>query len=346
MKKNNISVLFQKYRFFNIFIIIGFTSLVIEFFFYNILSNLKLNNEASSFIGLMIGILFAFYLNFFFNFEIHKSKITKAFIVFVIICFFSWSFQKFLGIFFVIENISYEVKRLLTSGLFFIIAYFLHKKFSFQEFKKVGIAFYLTKSLKLKKIFSLIKNNTNFIHIDIVDKSFSKSKVVNKIEMFKDIKSIWPDQEIHAHIMSKKPLKWVKKIIDHTDLFFVHFESLENLEKIRKYVISKNKKFGVAITLKTEPKKIIPLLKKSSALLILCVDKPGFSGQNFNFKAFKYIEYFNKVNFRNKFRLCIDGGVNKNIVKILDVDDVVSNSSILGSADPAGEITKLQSVDY
>ena len=33
MKKNNISVLFQKYRFFNIFIIIGFTSLVIEFFF-------------------------------------------------------------------------------------------------------------------------------------------------------------------------------------------------------------------------------------------------------------------------------------------------------------------------
>ena len=93
-------------------------------------------------------------------------------------------------------------------------------------------------------------------------------------------------------------------------------------------------------------KKIIPLLKKSSALLILSVDRPGFSGQNFNFKAFNYIDFFNNLDFRQKFRICIDGGVNKNIVKILDVDDVVSNSSILGSLDPAGEITKFQSVDY
>ena len=82
LNKNIISNFFQKYRFFYIFIIIGFTSLIIEFFIYNILSTLKFNSDASSFIGLIVGIIFAFYLNFFFNFEIHKSKITKAFIVF------------------------------------------------------------------------------------------------------------------------------------------------------------------------------------------------------------------------------------------------------------------------
>ncbi len=343
---NTVSNVFQKYRFFYIFIIIGFTSLIIEFFIYNILLTFKFNSEASSFIGLIIGVIFAFYLNFFFNFEIHKSKITKAFIVFVIICFFSWSFQKFVGIYFTFEGISYEVKRLITSGLFFVIAYFLHKKFSFREFKKVGVAFYLTKSLNLRKIYNLIKNNMNFIHVDIVDKSFSQSKVKNKIEMFDEIKSIWPNQEIHAHVMSKKPSKWIEKIVDHCDLIFLHYEANENLNRIRNYIISKNKKFGIATTLKTDPKKITPLLKKSSALLILSVDKPGFSAQNFNFKAFKYIEFFNSLSFRQKFRICIDGGVNKNIVKILDVDDVVSNSSILGSLDPAGEITKFQSVDY
>ena len=346
INKNTISNFFQKYRFFYIFIFIGFTSLIIEFFIYNILSNLKFNSDASSFIGLIIGIIFAFYLNFFFNFEIHKSKITKAFIVFVIICFFSWSFQKFVGIYFTFEEISYEIKRLITSGLFFVIAYFLHKKFSFREFKKVGVAFYLTKSLKLKKIYNLIKNNTNFIHVDIVDKSFSKSKVINKIDMFEEIKSIWPNQEIHAHVMSKKPSKWIEKIIDHCDLIFLHYEASEDLNKLRNYIVSKNKKFGIATTLNTEPKKIIPLLKKSSALLILGVDRPGFSGQNFNFKAFNYIDFFNNLDFRQKFRICVDGGVNKNIVKILDVDDVVSNSSILGSSDPAGEIIKFQSVDY
>jgi ribulose-phosphate 3-epimerase len=346
LNKNIISNLFQKYRFFCIFIVIGFISLIIEFFIYNILSTYKFNSEASSFIGLIIGIVFAFYLNFFFNFEIHKSKITKTFIVFVIVCFFSWSFQKFVGIYFIFEEISYEIKRLITSGLFFVVAYFLHKKLSFKEFKKVGVAFYLTKSLKLKKIYKLIKNNTNFIHVDIVDESFSKSKVINKIEMFEEIKSIWPNQEIHAHVMSKRPLKWIEKIINYCDLIFLHYEASEDLNKLRNYIISKNKKFGIAITLKTNPNKIISLLKKSSALLILSVDKPGFSGQNFNFKAFKYIDFFNNLVFRSKFRICVDGGVNNNIVKTLDVDDVVSNSSILGSLDPAAEIAKYQSVYY
>jgi pentose-5-phosphate-3-epimerase len=346
LNKNTISNLFHKYRFFYIFIIIGFTSLIIEFFIYNILSKYKFNSEASSFIGLMTSVIFAFYLNFFFNFEIHKSKITKAFIIFVIICFFSWSFQKFLGIYFTFEEVSYEVKRLITSGLFFTIAYFLHKKFSFRESKKVGVAFYLTKSLKLKKIYNLIKNNANFIHVDIIDKSFSKSEVKNKIEMFNQIKSIWPNQEIHAHVMSKKPSRWVKKIIEYCDVIFLHYEANDDLNKLKNYIISKNKKFGLATTLKTNPKKIIQLLKKSSALLILSVDKPGFSGQNFNFKAIKYIDFFNNLAFRKNFRVCVDGGVDKNIVKILDVDDVVSNSSILGSIDPAGEIIKFKSADY
>ena len=73
------------------------------------------------------------------------------------------------------------------------------------------------------------------------------------------------------------------------------------------------------------------------------MDDPGFSGQKFNFNTFDYIEFFNKLNFRDKFRICVDGGVDKNIVKILDVDDIVSNSSILGSKDPINEIMKFQS---
>jgi len=336
----------QTYRYFFIFIIIGFSSLIIEFFVFNLLKNLGLKNEGSSFLGLLFGVIFAFYLNFFFNFEIHRSKITKAFTIFVIICFFSWSFQKFLSIYFVFDNISYELKRLITSGVFFIVAYYLHKNFSFREFKKVGVAFYLTKSLNIKKIFKLIGNNTNFVHIDLVDKTFSKSKVINKIDLLEKIKAMWPKQEVHAHVMSKKPSTWVNKIINYADLIFVHYEANEDLNKIREYIISKNKKFGIAITLKTNPKKILPILRKSSSLLILSVDNPGFSGQNFNFKAFKYIEFFNNLKFREKFRICIDGGVNKNIVKILDVDDVVSNSSILGSNDPVNEIANLQSIDY
>jgi pentose-5-phosphate-3-epimerase len=146
--------------------------------------------------------------------------------------------------------------------------------------------------------------------------------------------------------MSKKPSKWIKHVIDYSDIIYLHWEIIENLENLRKLILSHNKKFGLAITIKTPPKKILKILKKSSALLILSIDNPGFSGQKFNLKTFDYIEFFNGISFRNKFKICIDGGVDKNILKILNVDDVVSNSSILRSNTPAAEIVKFQSTKY
>jgi len=343
---NNINLLFKKFKSFNIFILIGFSSIILELIFFNLFNFLAINKNLSDFSSLWIGIVFAFYLNFFYNFEIHKSKIRKAFSFFLIISFFSWIFQKLIIGHFVQADVSYEVTRLITSGSFFIIGYLLHRQFSFKDFKKVGIAFYLNNSLNLNKIFDIIGNNLNFIHIDLVDNSFSKSKIKNNISTLRNIKNTWPNHEIQTHIMSKKPTKWIKEVIEYSDIIFVHWEIKENLNIIRKLILSHGKKFGVAITLKTPPKKILKILKRSSNLLILSIDDPGFSGQRFNFKAFDYIEFFNNLNFRNQFRICVDGGVDKNIIKILNVDDVVSNSAILGSINPAEEIVKFQSTKY
>ena len=343
---NSIGHLIKKFKFFYFFVLIGFSSIILELFAYNFFNFLEINKNLSDLFALLIGIFFAFYLNFFYNFEIHKSKFKRALILFFIISCFSWIFQKFISYYFVVDNISYEVTRIITSGCFFIIGYLLHRKFSFRDFKKVGIAFYLNKSLNLKKVFTMIGNNLDFIHIDLVDNSFSKNKVKNDITILKKIKILWPDHVIQTHIMSKKPTKWIKEVIEYSDIIFVHWEIEENLNTIRKIILSHGKKFGVAITLKTPPAKVLNILKKSSNLLILSIDDPGFSGQRFNFKAFDYVEFFNDLNFRNKFRICVDGGVDKNIIKILNADDVVSNSAILGSNNPAGEIAKFQSTKY
>ncbi len=347
-KENFINTLniINKFRFFNIFVLIGFLSILLELITYNFLNLLNFNKDLADFFALLVGIIFAFYFNFFYNFEIHRSKIIRAFIFFFIISFFSWFFQKVFGNHLFVKNFSYEATRLLTSGGFFIIGYFFHRQFSFSDFKKVGIAFYLDKKINIKKIFNIIGNNSNFIHIDIVDKSFSKNNLKNEISVLSNIKRTWPNHEIQTHIMSKKPTKILNEVIDYSDIIFIHCEINENLNKIRKKILAKNKKFGVAITLRTPPKKILKILKQASYLLILSIDDPGFSGQKFNFKAFDYIEYFNNVKFRKDFRICVDGGIDKNIVKILNVDDVVSNSAILSSRNPAAEIVKFQSAKY
>ena len=79
-------------KYLNIFIIIGFLSIILELFTFNFLKFLNFNQAISNFVGLLVGITFAFYLNFFYNFEIHKSKIKKAFL------FFFYNFYFFLDI--------------------------------------------------------------------------------------------------------------------------------------------------------------------------------------------------------------------------------------------------------
>ena len=343
---NIIKSISKEYKFFYTFVLIGFLSIILELTVYNLFTYIQINKNLSDLIALLSGVFFAFYFNFFHNFQVHKSKIIRAFLLFSVISFFSWTVQKITSYYFILESVSYEVTRLITASSFFIIGYLLHRHFSFKEFKKVGIAFYLNKTLNLKKIFKIIGNNLNFIHIDLVDSSFSKNKIKNEISTLREIKNLWPDHPIQTHIMSKKPTKWIKEVIEYSDIIFVHWEIEENLNTIRKIILSHGKKFGVAITLKTPPAKVLNILKKSSNLLILSIDDPGFSGQRFNFKAFDYVEFFNDLNFRNKFRICVDGGVDKNIIKILNVDDVVSNSAILGSNDPAKEIIKFQSTKY
>ena len=50
----------------------------------------------------------------------------------------------------------------------------------------------------------MIGNNLDFIHIDLVDSSFSKNKVKNDIAILKKIKNLWPEHVIQTHVMSKK----------------------------------------------------------------------------------------------------------------------------------------------
>jgi pentose-5-phosphate-3-epimerase len=142
--------------------------------------------------------------------------------------------------------------------------------------------------------------------------------------------------------MSKRPSIWLKNILPHADIIFVHYETKENLYKLKDTIINNGKKFGIAITLDTHPKKILNILKYSSSVLILSIKKPGFSGQKFNLKALEYIDYLNKNLAKKKVMICVDGGIDENIIKILNVDEVVSSSSILKNSNPIDQILKIK----
>ena len=54
------------------------------------------------------------------------------------------------------------------------------------------------------------------------------------------------------------------------------------------------------------------------------------------------LDKLNKHNLRSYFEICVDGGVNDSIVKMLNVESVVSGSYILGAPNPIKNIMHLQ----
>lgn len=343
----NLNFLLYKYKYLYKYIYIGFFSVVIELIVLNFLvNNYNLNFLISDLIGLVAGIIFAFILNFYLNFKLNLSYLRKTFLFFMMISILSWSMQKILQSNIVTFSNSYELNRLVTSSVFFLAAYYLHRRFTFKNYKKVGFALYLTKKINYEKIFKKVLYSPDFIHLDVVDKSFSPISSRSDFKQISKIKKYWPNMEIHTHIMSKEPMKYLDTLCKYSTMIYVHYEIKENLNKLRKIIKKSGKKFGIAITLKTNPKKIVKILRKTDGILILSIDKPGHSGQEFRTKALEYMEFINKLKFKEKLTLCIDGGINEKINKIIDSDYVVSNSSILKSVNPNQQIFKLKSNSY
>ena len=57
-----------------------------------------------------------------------------------------------------------------------------------------------------------------------------------------------------------------------------------------------------------------------------------------------HIKKINDIEFRKNFILCVDGGVNENIVNKLNADHIVSGSCVLDSHNPKRKIMRLQTI--
>ena len=113
---------------------------------------------------------------------------------------------------------------MIISGVLFIVAYFLHRRFSFRDFKRVGVAIYANGVENLNSIHERIGHYPDFIHVDIVDSSFTSSPEEVKAYRMETIKALWRNQEIHTHIMSKTPSIWLSEVLPYSDIVYIHWE--------------------------------------------------------------------------------------------------------------------------
>lgn len=339
-----INLLVYRYRFLFLYVIFGFLSLLIElviskfFLFYNA------PYFPASLLAFFIGLLCAFFLNVRFNFHITPAKRKKALFYFSIISTLSFSIQLLLRSSIQKYGYDMDISRFVIAGSFFMISYALHRKLSFREYKKVGVAIYADGVEDIKLIYNKISNISDFIHIDIVDKTYNPNCQDVKAYRAEVVRAYWQNKKIEVHIMSKNPSKWLDDLLPYVDVIYVHPTMSEDLSKVIDKINSRDVEAGIALSV-YEPIQIIDSYIESGKIkhiLLLTIPQPGFSGQKFDITSLPILEKLNNHKNRASFEICIDGGVNDTTVKYLNVESVVSGSYILSASNPIKNIMHLQ----
>ena len=340
----NINFFFYKKKHLIIYIVIGFLSLIVELFIRNLISENISTNPYFLHVSLIFGILFAFYFNIKFNFNVPSIYLKKSLLYFFLISSCSYLFQYFIKNQIELRNLSFEEARVLISGTFFLLAYFFHIKFSFKDSRKVGVAIYANGYEDINKIFNSIGPYPDFIHVDIVDKTMNKNALDTNLSKLEVVKAYWPNHSIETHIMSKTPLALINEdILNFADIIYVHYE-IDKREEVIKKIKSKKKIPGIVLHSIYDYVDIESVIKGFEQILILSISNPGISGQKFNEKSYELIKKINSVKFRNEFTVCVDGGVKSNIINKFISEKVVSGSDVLNNEHPVKRIMMLQTV--
>ncbi len=225
-----------------------------------------------------------------------------------------------------------------------MIAYFFHIKFSFKESRKVGVAIYANGYEDIKTIFNKIGPYPDFIHVDIVDKTMNKDALNPNLSRLEVVRAYWPNHSIETHIMSKNPLSLINdNILNFSDIIYFHNE-IENKNEVIKKIENKNKIPGIVLHTINEYSNLENLISQFKQILILSIKKPGVSGQDFNEKSYELINKINAMSLRNKFSVCVDGGVKSKIINKFISEKVVSGSEVLNNSNPIRKIMSLQTL--
>ena len=228
------------------------------------------------------------------------------------------------------------------SGLVFLIAYNFHIKFSFKKNKKVGVAVYLDDSENIENIFSKVGFHPDYIHIDMVDKSMNTNVSDPDFSKFDQVRKKWPNHRIESHIMSKNPLQYIEKFAPYSDVIYFHYEINDDPKEIIKNITKTGVKAGLVLHASKKYEDLKKIIKDFNELLVLCIDKPGESGQKLLNSSYSIINEINNIDNREKLILCVDGGLSQENITKIDCDKVVSASNVFKSINPKKQIISLQ----
>lgn len=206
--------------------------------------------------------------------------------------------------------------------------------------KNIAVSLHATDDFNSDIINGLI--GLDYIHVDVSDGKFTPIRNLN-LDVFRILNETYKTPII-AHMMVTNPSYYIEKIIEYVKIFTFHFEIERDINELIEEIGSKKKKVGIAINPDTDIMEIVPYLGSIDLVLVMSV-YPGGSGQKFIPQSIEKVKNLKKLKENYKFLIDIDGGVNINNAKKLEVDILSSTSTILNAKDPNFVIYQLKHSD-
>ncbi len=184
---------------------------------------------------------------------------------------------------------------------------------------KVSVSILRNKDKIKETIKSLNNTHADFIHLDILDGTFTEEPSF-ELCSFKKIKN---DIPYDIHIMSTNMEFQINEAVKlNPEIITIQYEACKKKEiaKYIDYIKENGILVGLAINPRTSIRKIKKYLDKIDYLLVMSV-VAGLPGQEFIPKTIKKIKKIRKIN--PNFLIGVDGGINyentKELVNLVDI---------------------------
>lgn len=338
-----LSYFVYRYRYLATFTIIGLLSILLEIALAGWLMPAEWPWLGKAVLAFVSGLLFSFAANAWLNFRVPTTYLLDTFRRFGTVSLLSFvmnlasmfCLQEWLGS-------NYALARLFSAGTFFLVAYAVHRRYTFDLSRNFGVAIYASEAEKVYQAFYRIGRNCDHVHVDLIDETMGKNIAPVDLSKLRLARRFWPGMPVCLHIMSRSPARWFEATLGEVDWFLFHVNANDDLSNLIGRCRLQGKKVGIVWHASAAFEALLPLLPHVDFVMVLGIAEPGRSGQKISEAAIALAGVLDDLRPRYGYDVMFDGGVNLATIRRIRAKYVVAASAVLRSANPIRSVHSLR----
>lgn len=335
-----------RHRYLACFTVIGFLSILLELAVLHLLPA-NWNWTARIVLAFLVGAVLSLVLNVTINFHVPRRYMLRASAWFVGISVFSFALNSAL-ISFIHSNtdFTYGFLRLAISGTLFVVAYTLHRTFTFNQSRNFGIAIYASETENVERVFESIGHCCDHIHVDLVDQTVLESAARVRLDRIDEVRRLWHGFEVCLHVMSREPRKWAEATWRKVDWYLFNCDAVDDLMELIFACRFHGKKVGVVWNSGIPLAKLMPFLPHVDFVMVLGIAQPGRSGQALDEHCLAIARTLDSMRPTYRYELMFDGGVKPQNISKIPGRYIVSASAVLNAPQPTAAAHFMRVSEY